>query len=37
MSRGAWIFHAGEGRGRVLRILVERYVHDLEPLLPTTP
>ena len=34
MSRGAWIFHAGEGRGRVLRILVERYVHDLEPLLP---
>ena len=34
MNEVAWIFHAGDGRGRVLRFLVERYAHDLEPLLP---
>lgn len=34
MNDFAWVFHADGGRGRVLRFLVERYAHDLEPLLP---
>ena len=34
MNDITWVFHAGDGRGRVLRFLVERYTHDLEPLLP---
>lgn len=34
MNDSTWVFHAGDGRGRVLRFLVERYAHDLEPLLP---
>lgn len=34
MNDITWVFHAGDGRGRVLRFLVERYIHDLEPLLP---
>ena len=34
MNDFTWVFHAGDGRGRVLRFLVERYAHDLEPLLP---
>ena len=34
MNGITWVFHAGDGRGRVLRFLVERYAHGLEPLLP---
>ncbi|WP_185744320.1 DUF2017 family protein [Arachnia propionica] len=33
MTRG-WVFHASEGRGRLLRVLVTRYAHDLGLLLP---
>ena len=29
-----WVFHASEGRGRLLRILIQRYTNDLELLLP---
>ncbi|MDO5066550.1 MAG: DUF2017 family protein [Propionibacteriaceae bacterium] len=29
-----WVFHASEGRGRLLRVLVQRYANDLELLLP---
>ena len=34
MNDFTWVFHASNRRGRVLRFLVERYAHDLEPLLP---
>ena len=34
MNGITWVFHAGDGRGRGLRFLVERYAHGLEPLLP---
>ncbi|WP_185711318.1 DUF2017 family protein [Arachnia propionica] len=30
----SWVFHASEGRGRLLRILVQRYANDLGLLLP---
>ncbi len=34
MSRIAWVFHASDGRGRVLKALIERYINDLGLLLP---
>lgn len=34
MSRPVWVFHASDGRGRVLRALIERYINDLGLLLP---
>lgn len=30
----AWVLHSSEGRGRLLRILIQRYAQDLELLLP---
>ncbi len=34
VSPVTWVFHSSRGRGHMLRVLVERYVHDLRLLLP---